>query len=48
MKILVDKLPESGSDCIFSEYNHYSGEYTCKITNCKCYVDGCPYLKETK
>ena len=54
MKICVDELPNSSSECIFAKlykrYRNFPDEYLCRLSNAEsvlCYInDGyeCPYL----
>ena len=46
MQILVDKMPEYPSECLFEEYNFYTGENICRIDKCNCCPSDCKYLKE--
>ena len=54
MKILVDKIPKSGEECLFSvetvgDYGFPSGEYKCGFCKTRCLLDyrmQCEYLSE--
>lgn len=53
MKILVDELPESAGDCIFSEYDNRYRRHDCMLQHgllyTKCDLEcgrECPYLKK--
>lgn len=53
MKLIVDKIPEHPSECLFSKVDHNSKDkYLCKFREegCPYYEEGwhkdCPFLKE--
>lgn len=52
MKVIVDELPKSGDECIFSEEIQLTSRYKCMFiqgiySRCRLDSEGkCPYLKE--
>ena len=50
MKILVDKMPEKGEDCLFNKLDkHHTGFNLCSLTNRTCMGKPvCHHLKEQK
>lgn len=60
MKIIVDKMPEHPSECLFSNWNNKSIGWFCILYNCKhtpellylanheCDIARCPYLQEER
>ena len=53
MKLIVDKIPEHPSECLFSKVDHNDdNKYLCKFREegCPYYEEGwhkdCPFLKE--
>lgn len=50
MKIIVDRMPRTGGDCIFAKPAPFGLKYVCNITtdsNPRCKLDcegACPYL----
>ena len=51
MRILVDKMPETPKECLFSKRNVEYG-MVCQLQRCVCNLNkerkGCPCLKEQK
>lgn len=52
MRVVVDKLPKSGKECVFSEEVKMTSKYKCAFiqglySRCRLDSEGeCPYLKE--